>query len=126
MAPDQLKLSDLLDLVQGLSFLGITVLVSFGVLLIVIWVLLPFAVFGVKARLDRVNTRLNEANARLEAATEHLAQIAQLLESIQERNRRPGEVAFRIPPAEPEDVRRAREWIDMWSEPTIPETRRET
>ena len=65
MTLNQLKMSDLLDLLQGLSLLGFVALLSFGVLLIVIWILLPFAVFGIKARLDKMNTRLNEINAHL-------------------------------------------------------------
>lgn len=55
---------------QGLETgaLGPTItlfILFFGILLIILWVLLPFAVFGIKARLNEVLVELKKTNKLL-------------------------------------------------------------
>jgi hypothetical protein len=52
----------------GYGFLAslVPLIVLFALVLAVLWFLLPFAVFGIKKRMDRIESRLDTTNALLQ------------------------------------------------------------
>jgi hypothetical protein len=53
-------------------------LVVLGLLIAVLWIILPFAVFGIKSRLDRTNALLDDI--KLELRQGQQASITELIE----------------------------------------------
>jgi biopolymer transport protein ExbB/TolQ len=51
-------------MVAGGAFM--TVAMILGIVVLVLWVLLPFAVFGTKARLERIEIQISQTNRLLE------------------------------------------------------------
>jgi len=49
----------------GIFGISIVVGIIFGVFLVILWILLPFAVFGIKKRLDKVLVEAQKMNAHL-------------------------------------------------------------
>lgn len=50
----------------------IPLLVVFALVLAVLWFLLPFAVFGIKRRMDRIEQRLSDTNVLLQLQLDEL------------------------------------------------------
>lgn len=60
------------------GFLGI--LTFLVILLVIVWILLPFAVFGIKPRIDETKTRLDLILAALEKQTQSTENLIRELE----------------------------------------------
>ena len=52
------------DMLPGMSLLGI-IFIFFSIILGLLWTILPFAVFGIKSRLDKIINLLEEINRKL-------------------------------------------------------------
>ena len=55
--------------------------VALCVLIAVLWIILPFAVFGIKSRLDRTNETLEEIKTELRKARLDGPSVAELIEA---------------------------------------------
>lgn len=54
---------------EGLVGLSV-VFVLFGVLMAILWIILPFAVFGIKPKLDALLTDLRQTNVHLKSMSD--------------------------------------------------------
>ncbi len=52
------------EMFPGMSLLGI-IFIIFSIIIGVLWIILPFAVFGIKSRLDKIINLLEEINRNL-------------------------------------------------------------
>ncbi len=52
------------EMFPGMSLLGI-IFIIFSIIVGVLWIILPFAVFGIKSRLDKIINLLEEINRKL-------------------------------------------------------------
>ncbi len=70
---------DLLGVIAAL--MGSSVLLVFGLVIVlgVIWIFVPFAIFGIKPRLDRLIAAVNELAQSQKAVSEDLRRIEQKL-----------------------------------------------
>ncbi|MBD3179234.1 MAG: hypothetical protein GF417_06365 [Candidatus Latescibacteria bacterium] len=60
---------------EGISTLLLLVIIVGGLLLSVLWIILPFAVFGIKGKMDGMNHRIDMVITRLNKIIELLTRI---------------------------------------------------
>jgi hypothetical protein len=66
----------------------VLVLLPLGILLIVLWIALPFSVFGIKSRLDTIIEQLDAISQQQEHVRRLLRHLAQTYQRSQESPRR--------------------------------------
>ncbi len=75
---------DLLSVIAAL--MGSSVMLVFGLAIVlgIIWMFVPFAIFGIKPRLDRLIVAVNELAQSQKAASEDMRRIEQRLKAAED------------------------------------------